>query len=89
MADTTNALKKMLSELLVPLVEEEGGELYLVSISDKKLALHLAGSLSGSPATPTIKLRVLEPAVRAINPKVELTISSGWTIPDGASRLTS
>ena len=89
MGDMTDALRKMLSEVLVPLVEEDGGELYLVSISKKELSLHLAGSLGGSPATPTVKARILEPAVRAVSPNVKLTVASGWTIPEGATRLSS
>lgn len=88
MSDSVNALKKMLREVLGPLVALDGGEIYLVSVGKKEVTLHLAGTLSGSPASDTVTRRIVEPAVRAIMPKVKLVVSSGWQIPKGAEKMS-
>ena len=87
MAEKSEALMKMLEEVLAPLLEKDGGELYLVSVGKKEVKMHLAGALSGSPATDLVTRRIVEPAVRAVIPKAKLTVSSGWQIPDGAERI--
>lgn len=87
MVDKREALKKMLREVLAPLLAQDGGELYLVSVGKKEVRMHLAGAFNGSPATELVKQRIVEPAVKAVIPKVKLTVSSGWSIPDGAERI--
>ena len=89
MAEKSEALMKMLEEVLVPLLEQDGGELYLVSVGKKEVKMHLAGSFSGSPATDLVVQRIVEPAVNAVIPKAKVTLSSGWRIPDGAERIAS
>ncbi len=88
MADTVNALKKMLREVLGPLVALDGGEIYLVSVGKKEVTLHLAGTLSGSPASDAVTRRIVEPAVHAIMPKAKVVVSSGWMIPKGAEKMS-
>jgi Fe-S cluster biogenesis protein NfuA len=89
MADDFKSLKAALSEVLAPLLEVDGGELYVVSLGKKEVTLHLAGSWSGSPATSLAVQRVVEPVVRTTHPKAKLTVSSGWQIPEGAERVQS
>jgi Fe-S cluster biogenesis protein NfuA len=89
MSDEPDTLRKALCEILVPLVEQEGGQLHLVTDEAERVVLHLAGSLSGSPAAPVVKRRIIEPAVRAVRPNATIEISSGWTVPEGAERLSS
>lgn len=89
MAAPPDDLKQVLIEVLVPLLETEGGELYLVEASKKEVKLHLAGAFAGSPAADTICRRIVEPVVRKVHPKAKLTVSSGWRIPNGAEKLTS
>ena len=79
----------MLRTVLAPLIEADGGELYLVSAGKKEVKLHLAGSFSGSPATVVAGRRIVEPAVKAVAPKVKVVVSSGWRIPEGAERVES
>lgn len=88
MAEKVDDLEKMLREVLAPLLEMDGGEVYLISANAKKVALHLAGTLSGSPASDLVTTRIVAPAIRAILPKASLEISSGWRIPDGAQKLS-
>jgi Fe-S cluster biogenesis protein NfuA len=87
MADVAAAVRKMLEDVLAPLFGVEGGEVYLVSASAKEVALHLGGTLSGSPATPVVTRRVVEPAVKAVAPKAKVVISSGWRVPAGAEKI--
>ena len=77
----------MLAQVLSPLAGMDGGEVYLVSVGKKEVALHLAGTLSGSPASDLFTRRIVEPAVRAVMPKAKVTVSSGWRIPDGAELI--
>jgi Fe-S cluster biogenesis protein NfuA len=87
MADTDQALRDMLKEVLAPLIEADGGELYLVAVDKKEVHLHLAGTFSGSPAKDVTTRRVVEPAVHAVLPKAKVVVSSGWSIPKGAERV--
>jgi Fe-S cluster biogenesis protein NfuA len=87
MADKVEPLEKMLREILAPLLAMDGGELYLVSADKKQVSLHMAGTLSGSPACDVVTERIVAPAVRAVMPKAKLSVSSGWRIPKGAARL--
>lgn len=77
----------MLRDVLAPLIEKSGGELYVVAVDERNVKLHLAGKLSGSPACGVVTERVLSPAVRKVHPKARLEVTNGWTIPDGAKRL--
>ena len=88
MSDKVEALRKVLSEVLAPLIEADGGELYLVELDKKHLKVHLAGTLSGSPACDVVAKRVVAPAVKKIHPKVELVVTNGWRVPKGAERLS-
>jgi Fe-S cluster biogenesis protein NfuA len=88
MAEKVDDLEKMLREVLAPLLEMDGGEVYLVSADAKKVELHLAGSLGGSPASDLVKTRIVAPAIKALLPQASLEVSSGWRIPEGAQKLT-
>lgn len=88
MSDKVESLQKVLREVLAPLIEADGGELYLVELDKKHVKVHLAGTLSGSPACDVVARRVLAPAVRKVHPKVELVVTNGWRVPKGAERLT-
>jgi len=87
MADKTEAVRNVLAEILAPLFAVEGGRVYLVSADKKEIALHLAGSLSGSPATHMVTRRVVEPALEVVAPKAKVVITSGWSVPDGAELI--
>ena len=82
-------IMRVLRDIVVPLVEADGGELFLVSSDATRLTFHLAGHLAGAPGNGLICRRVLEPAIHAIAPNAEIVLSAGWRIPDGAVRLES
>jgi Fe-S cluster biogenesis protein NfuA len=89
MSDKADALKRMLEEVLAPLIEADSGELYLITLNKKELKLHLGGSFAGSPACEAVTRRIVEPAVRAVQPKVKVLVTSGFRVPDGAERVSS
>ncbi len=78
---------RVVREVLAPLVQADGGELYLVSVDDLGVALHLAGRFSGCPGNTLARRRVLEPAIASAVPGAHLTMTSGALIPKGAQRI--
>jgi Fe-S cluster biogenesis protein NfuA len=87
MAEKNDALQRMLEEVLAPLIEADGGELYVLSLGKKEIKLHLGGSWSGSPACVTTTRRIVEPAVHAVAPKVKVVVTNGYRVPEGAKRV--
>jgi hypothetical protein len=82
-----NDLMRVLQDVIVPLVEADRGEIFLVSREGNRLAVHLSGRLAGSPGNGLFCRKILEPAIRSIVPDVEVVLSTGWQVPDGAIRL--
>ena len=78
---------KMCREILAPLVEADGGEMYLVSVGADEVHVHLAGTCAGCPGASLTRDRLLEPAFAGIVPKVSLKVTTGWIVPDGAQRV--
>ena len=87
MAVAIDQLMKLCREVLAPLLRADGGKLYLVAVEANHLSLHLGGKFGGCPGTPLVVKQVIEPAVRALAPTVELKVTSGMRIPEGASLL--
>lgn len=77
----------MLAEVLAPLVEADGGELYFVSADDEAVKLHVGGSWNGAPAVRMATDRIITPAVTAVQPDAEVTVTYGWNLPDGSERI--
>jgi Fe-S cluster biogenesis protein NfuA len=81
------SLLDTLQKIVVPLIEVDAGEVYLVRMKDNEVALHLAGTCSGCPGITLTTRGVIEPALKAINSQVRVTITSGVLIPKDAQRL--
>ena len=63
----------MLSEVLVPLLEKDGGGIELVRFEGSVVTLRISGQLLGDPGTAYIKRQVIEPAMhRAAGPDIEI-----------------
>ena len=88
-SDTPSTLLELLRTVIVPLVEIDGGELYLISAGDEEVSLHLAGTCGGCPGAGLTARGVIEPVVRSAAPKAKLHVSNGWQIPKGARRLSA
>ncbi len=78
---------KICRELLAPLVEADGGAMYLVSASGDDIHIHLAGTCAGCPGSAMTRDGVLAPALRSLVPKVKLRLTTGFRVPDGAQRV--
>ena len=87
MASPKDELVRVVREVLAPLVKADGGELYLVSVDDAGISLHLAGRFSGCPGNTLARRRVLEPLIASAAPGAYLTVTTGPLVPRGAQRV--
>lgn len=87
MALGKDEIERVVREILAPLVQADGGDLYLVSIEETGVSLHVTGRFSGCPGNTLVRRRVFEPALVAVVPGLTLTLTSGPLIPPGAARL--
>jgi len=88
MGPLSERILEVVRKSVLPLVEADGGELHLVSVGDRTLALHLTGRFSGCPGNTLARRHVLEPLLLAEFPDLRLEISSGPLLPAGAEKLT-
>ncbi len=82
-----NDVMHVLRNVIAPLVEADRGEIFLVSSDGNRLAVHLSGRLAGSPGNGLFCRRILEPAIHSIAPNIEVVLSTGCQVPEGAVRL--
>jgi Fe-S cluster biogenesis protein NfuA len=87
MGAARDQILEIVRDIVSPLVRADGGEIYLIQVADRSLALHLAGRFSGCPGNTLAKRRVLEPLLLARFPDLKLEITSGPLIPKGAEPL--
>jgi Fe-S cluster biogenesis protein NfuA len=78
---------KLCRDVLAPLVEADGGTLYLVAVTPEDVHFHLAGTCAGCPGSTFTRDRVLGPALLSVAPKATLRLTTGFRIPDGALRI--
>jgi len=78
---------RVVREVLAPLISTDGGEVYLVAATEDRVALHLAGRYAGCPGNTLTRRQIIEPAIRAVAPAAQVTISSGALVPKGAEKL--
>jgi Fe-S cluster biogenesis protein NfuA len=87
MAASKDEILRVVREVLAPLVQADGGELYLVSVDDSGVSLHLAGRFAGCPGNTLARRRVLEPLIASAVPGAYLTVTTGALLPPGAQRV--
>ncbi|MBX3188356.1 MAG: NifU family protein [Labilithrix sp.] len=83
----TTAIERALSEFVSALVKADGGEIYVVSATADDVHLHLTGTCAGCPGATMTRERLLEPAVHGVAPKATLKVTTGWRVPDGATKI--
>lgn len=88
LADASDILSRTLREIVAPLVEADGGVVYLVRKPNGAFRVHLAGACAGCPGFRITSTEVIEPVLRAAGVKVDVELSAGWTVPEGAERIT-
>lgn len=87
MSAPRDALLRVVKDLLAPLIRADGGEIYVVSVDDRSIALHLAGRYAGCAGNTLVRRRVIEPALRAVSPDTEIVLTSGVLVPKSAQRV--
>jgi Fe-S cluster biogenesis protein NfuA len=80
-------LKGALAAVVAPLIEADGGELFLVPARGRVVHLHLRGRFSGCPGNPLVIEPVLRPVVEAADPAAKVQVTSGALLPEGAERI--
>jgi len=78
-------LLKTCSDIIAPLVEADGGELFVVSIEESSISLHLAGKCAGCPGATLTSAAIIEPAIHAVAPLIRVIVTAGFQVPEGAS----
>ena len=87
MAAAKDEIVRVAREVLAPLVQADGGDLYLVSVEETGVSLHVTGRFSGCAGNTLVRRQVFEPPLAAVAPGITLTLTSGPLIPVGASLL--
>jgi Fe-S cluster biogenesis protein NfuA len=56
--------KKLVDEVLAPLIAADGGTIELVGFADKRLRIRLRGTCAGCPGQPYTLTRIVEPVAK-------------------------
>lgn len=75
-------------ERVLPLVNADAGELYLVSVTADEVHVHLAGTCAGCPGAVLTERHLIAPVVAEALPGATLRVTTGWRTPPGAQRLS-
>lgn len=84
MGPAREQILEIVREVVGPLVRADAGQVYLVSVGERSLVLHLTGRFSGCPGNTLAKRRIIEPLLASRFPELRVEISSGPLLPEGA-----
>jgi Fe-S cluster biogenesis protein NfuA len=56
--------KKLVEEVLAPLIAADGGKIELVGLTDQRLLIRLSGVCNGCPGRPYTLSRIVEPLAK-------------------------
>ncbi len=86
-AANRESVLELCREVLAPLIEADGGEMYLVAITAEDIHIHLAGTCAGCPGSSFTAQSIVGPALLKLAPKSKLLLTTGWRVPSGADRI--
>jgi Fe-S cluster biogenesis protein NfuA len=78
---------KLCREILAPLIQTDGGEMYLVRFEGDDVHIHLSGTCAGCPGASLTGDKVILPALRTAAPKVRVVVTTGVKPPEGAEKM--
>lgn len=84
-ASMRDKINTVIVEVLGPMVAADGGRLYVVEADARRVTLHLAGRFAGCPGNQIATRRVIQPAIAAVAPDAEVTVTWGRLVPEGAT----
>lgn len=83
-----------LKDVLAPLIEADGGELYILGepaigggADPGSIRLHLGGRFAGCPGNSLVSEHIIRPTLALVAGPREIQVSSGRLIPPGAERI--
>ena len=82
-----NEVERICAEVLSPLVEGDGGQLWIVAVSPALIQVHLSGTCSGCPGATLAHEHFIAPAVRVTSPTTVVRTTNGAVVPEGARRI--
>lgn len=85
--NTYDEVERVCREIVAPLVEADGGEMYLVGVTADEVHVFLSGTCSGCPGSTLTRERMIEPVVHTVAPKLKVRVSTGWRAPEGVRKL--
>lgn len=88
MSNERDAAVRVIREVIAPLIRADGGRVYLLVGPNNALTLHLSGRYAGCAGNTLARRRVIEPALKAIAPQLDVVITSGALIPPNAELLS-
>jgi Fe-S cluster biogenesis protein NfuA len=88
-AVSRDAVVKACQEILAPLIETDGGEMFLVSITADDIHIHLSGTCSGCPGSSFTAESIVKPVFLKLAPKSKLKLTTGWRVPPEAERMAA
>ncbi len=80
-------IERICSDVLSPLIEADGGELWVVTVAPAAIHLHLAGRCAGCPGASLTREHFIAPALRIGAPTTAVRTTTGVLIPEGARRM--
>ena len=82
-----DSIIKLCREVLAPLIEADGGQMFLVSLTAEDIHVHLAGTCAGCPGSSFTADSIVGPALSKLTPKSKLRLTTGWRVPADAERM--
>ncbi len=80
-------IERAIREAVSPLVETDGGEVYLVRYDSDDVHIHLSGACAGCPGASLTTDNVILPALTAVAPRIRIVVTTGLRPPPGARKL--
>jgi Fe-S cluster biogenesis protein NfuA len=84
-----SSLFSTLRDVLAPIIEADGGELYVFGLGEgnSPLRLHLGGRFAGCPGNSLVCEHIIRPTLEPLLGERAIEVSSGRLVPQGAERI--
>ena len=80
-------IQRVCRDVLAPLIAIDGGSMHIVRFDGDDVHIHLGGMCAGCPGASVTREKVILTALRAAVPKVQVVLTTGVRVPEGARRV--